>query len=139
MKNQVYRVFAIFAVFFGLMVAGVQAQAPSKVEVEIPFEFSAGKATLKPGVYTIKRLSGNYLTLRRNDGKSAVILNAPLTLTSSDPESVERLVFNKNGEQYSLSQIWLTVDTGRQLFVDSKTAKPERIELSLRAPKWARR
>ena len=132
MKNQVYRVFAIFAVFFGLAVAGVQAQAPSKVEVEIPFEFSAGKATLKPGVYTIKRLSGNYLTLRRSDGKSAVILNAPLTLTSSDPQSVERLVFNKHGEQYSLSQIWLTVDTGRQLFVDSKTAKPEHIEISLR-------
>ncbi|HJS24468.1 MAG TPA: hypothetical protein VJ751_08940 [Pyrinomonadaceae bacterium] len=132
MKNQVYRVSAIFAVFFGLAVAGVQAQAPSKMEVEIPFEFSAGKATLKPGVYTIKRLSGNYLTLRRSDGKSAVILNAPLTLTSSDPESVERLVFNKLGEQYSLSQIWLTVDTGRQLFIDSKAAKPEHIEISLR-------
>ena len=83
MKNQIYRVFAIFAVFFGLMVAGVQAQAPSKVEVEIPFEFSVGKATLKPGVYTIKRLSGNNLMLRRDDGKAA-ILHAPLTLTSSE-------------------------------------------------------
>lgn len=132
MRNQIYRVFAIFAVFFGLAVTGVQAQAPSKVEVDIPFEFSAGKATLKPGVYTIKRLSANNLMLRRSDGKSAVILNAPLTLTSSDPESVERLVFNKYGEQYSLAQIWLTADTGRQLFVERKSAKPEHIEISLR-------
>ena len=131
MKN-LQRVFAIFAVFFGLTVAGVQAQAPSKVEVDIPFEFSAGNATLKPGVYTIKRLSENNLLLRRSDGKSAVILNAPQTLTSSDSQSVERLVFNKHGEQYSLSQIWLTVDTGRQLFVERKSAKAERIELSLR-------
>ena len=130
MKNQVYRVIALFAVFFGLAVAGVQAQAPSKVEVEIPFEFSVGKSTLKPGIYTIKRLSGNNLMLRRSDGKSA-ILNAPLTLTSSDPNSVERLVFNKYGEQYSLSQIWLTADTGRQLFV-KKATKPEHIEISLR-------
>ena len=130
MKN-LYRVFAFVAVFLGLAVAGVQAQAPSKVEVDIPFEFSAGNATLKPGVYTIKRLSGNYLTLRRSDG-SAVILNAPLTLTSSDPQSVERLVFNKYGEQYSLSQIWLTVDTGRQLFVGNKSTKAEHIEISLR-------
>ena len=130
MRNQIYRVLAIFAVFFGLAVAGVQAQAPSKVEVDIPFEFSAGKATLKPGVYTIKRLSGNYLMLRRSDGKS-MILDAPLTLTSSDANSVERLVFSKSGEQYSLSQIWLTADTGRQLFVE-KSAKPEHIELSLR-------
>ena len=124
--------FAIFAVFFGLAVAGVQAQAPSKVEVDIPFEFSAGKVTLKPGVYTIKRLSGNNLMLRRSDGKSAVILNAPLSLTSNDPQSVERLVFNKHGEQYSLSQIWLTSDTGRQLFVDRKVSKPAHIEISLR-------
>ena len=131
MKNQVNRIFAIFAVFFGLAVAGVQAQAPSKVEVVIPFEFSVGKATLKPGVYTIKRLSGNNLMLRHGDGK-AVILNAPLTLTSSNPDSVERLVFNKYGEQYSLSQIWLTVDTGRQLFVEGKSSNPEHVEISLR-------
>ena len=131
MKN-LQKLFAIFAVFFGLAVAGVQAQAPSKVEVEIPFEFSAGKTTLKPGMYTIKRLSGNYLMLRSSDGESAVILNAPLTLTSSDPKSVERLVFSKYGELYSLSQIWLTVDTGRQLFVERKSAKPEHVEISLR-------
>src|SRR5215211_8582833 len=100
MKNQVYRVFAIFVVFFGLAVAGVQAQAPSKVEVNIPFEFSAGKTTLKPGVYSIKRMSGNLLSLRNTEDKSAVILNAPIKLTSNDPNAVERLVFNKDGERY---------------------------------------
>ena len=132
MRNQIYRVFAIFAVFFGLAVTGVHAQAPSKVEVDIPFEFSAGKVTLKPGVYTIKRLSGNNLMLRRSDGKSAVILNAPLSLTSNDPQSVERLVFNKYGEHYSLAEIWLTADTGRQLFVERKASRPAHIEISLR-------
>lgn len=132
MRNQIHKVFAIFAVFFGLAVAGVQAQTPSKVEVDIPFEFSAGKVKLKPGVYTIKRLSGNNLMLRRSDRDSAVILNAPFSLTSSDPQSVERLVFNKYGEQYSLSQIWLTADTGRQLFVGRKASKSERLEISLR-------
>ena len=131
MKN-LTKVFAMFAVFFGLAVADVQAQAPSKVEVDIPFEFSAGKAMLKPGVYTIKRLSGNNLMLRRSDGESAVILNAPLSLTSNDSQSVERLVFNKYGEQYSLSQVWLTADTGRQLFVGRKASKPAHIEISLR-------
>ena len=135
MKNQVYRVMAVLAVCFGLAVASVQAQAPSKVEVDIPFEFSAGKTTLKPGVYTIKRLSGNFLTLRHTDGKSTVILNVPLTLTSSDPNSVERLVFNKYGEHYALAQIWLTADTGRELHVARKAAKPERIEISLRTKK----
>ena len=132
MKQQIFKLTAIFAIFLGLAVTGVKAQASSKVEVNIPFEFSAGKTTLQPGVYSIKRMSGNYLTLRRVDGKSAVILNAPLNLTSSDPNAVERLVFNKYGDQYALAQIWLTADTGRELIVRKKTAKPEVVELSLR-------
>jgi hypothetical protein len=133
MKQQIFKLTAIFAIFLGLAVTGVKAQAPSKVEVNIPFEFSAGKTTLQPGVYSIKRMSGNNLALRSTDGKSAVILNAPLNLTSTDPESVERLVFNKYGDQYYLSQIWLTADTGRELSVRKKAAKPEIVELSLRA------
>jgi hypothetical protein len=133
MKQQIFKLTAIFAIFLGLAVTGVKAQAPSKVEVNIPFEFSAGKTTLQPGVYSIKRMSGNNMTLRSADGKSAVILNAPLNLTSTDPESVERLVFNKYGDQYYLSQIWLTADTGRELSVRKKAAKPEIVELSLRA------
>ena len=133
MKNQIYRAIAIFTVFFGLAVVNVHAQAPSKVQVNIPFEFSAGKTTLQPGVYSIKRMSGNYLQLQSIDGESAVILNAPLTLTSNDPDAVERLVFDKHEDQYYLSQIWLTSDTGREVFVKTKAGKPERIEISLRA------
>jgi hypothetical protein len=117
-----------------MAVAGVQAQAPSKVEVNVPFEFTAGKATLKPGVYSIRRMSGNLLALRSADGKS-VILNAPQSLSSSDPKAEERLVFDKYGDKYVLSQIWLTVDTGRQLFVEKKGANPQRIEIALRTRK----
>ena len=131
MKQQIFKLTAIFAIFLGLAVTGVQAQASSKVEVNIPFEFLAGKTTLQPGVYRIKRMSGSYLTLRSADGKS-VILNAPLNLTSIDPKSVERLVFNKYDDQYYLSQIWLTADTGRELIVRKKSTKPEIVELSLR-------
>ena len=133
MKQQIFKLTAIFAIFLGLAVIGAQAQASSKVEVNIPFEFSAGKTMLQPGVYSIKRMSGNYLTLRSADGKSAVILNAPLNLTSTDPNAVERLVFNKYGDEYALAQIWLTADTGRELIVRKKPAKPEVVELSLRA------
>ena len=132
MRNQIYRIFAIVGIFFGLAVGSIQAQAPSRVEVNIPFEFSAGNTTLKPGVYSIKRLSGNLLSLRNTEDESTVILNAPVTLSSTDPEAVERLIFNKDGDRYLLSQIWLTVDSGRELQAKTKTAKPERIEISLR-------
>ena len=131
MKHHIFKLTAIFALFLGFAVTGVQAQAPSKVEVNIPFAFSAEKTTLQPGVYSIRRMSGNYLALRSADGKSTVILNAPVNLTSLD-DKAERLVFNKYGDQYYLSQIWLTVDTGRQLIVRRKAPKPELVEVSLR-------
>jgi len=132
MKNQTYRLVAILGIFLVFAVASVHAQAPSKVEVNIPFEFSAGKTTLQPGVYSIKRMSGDNIIVRSEDGKSNVILNAPVSDTSSDPNAVERLVFEKHGEQYALSQIWLTADTGRQVWTSGKNKKSERIEIALR-------
>ena len=131
MKNQTYRLVAILGIFLGFAVAA-QAQAPSKVEVNIPFEFSAGKTTLPAGVYSIKRLSGNTVTLRSATGKSTVILNAPVTDSSSDPNAVERLVFDRYGEQFALAQIWLTADTGRQIWTNKKSVKSERFEIALR-------
>ena len=132
MKNQTYRLVAILGIFLGLAVVSVHAQAPSKVEINIPFEFSAGKTTLPAGVYSIKRMSGNNVTLRSEDGKSSVILNAPVTQTSTDPNAVERIVFDRYGEQFALSQIWLTADTGRQVWTGKKGQKSERIEIALR-------
>jgi hypothetical protein len=130
MKNLAFRIAAILGIFLGLAVAGVQAQTPSRVEVNIPFEFSAGKTTLQPGVYTVKRMSGNLVTLRNVDNKSSVILNAPVNLSSTNVAAKERLVFNKDGDRYFLAQIWLTVDSGRELLKEKKTA--ERIEIALR-------
>jgi hypothetical protein len=131
MKQQIFKLTAIVAIFLGVAVTGVQAQAPSKVEVNIPFEFSAGTKTLPAGVYSIKRLYGNNLIMRRVDGKSSVILNAPLNLTSLDDKG-ERLVFSKSGDDYYLSEIWLTADTGREIMVRRRVAKPEIVEVSLR-------
>jgi len=132
MKNKIYRVIAIFGMFFGFATVNAQGQAPSKVTVEIPFEFSAGKTTLHAGVYSIKRMSGELVTLRSEDGKSAATLNAPVTHNSSDPKAVERLVFSKQGERYFLSQIWLTADSGRQVWISREAEKGERIEVALK-------
>jgi len=131
MNNKTYSLVALLGIFLAFAVASVHPQAPSKVEVNIPFEFSAGKTTLQPGRYTIKRMSANNVTLRSADGKSSVILNAPVTDTSSDPNAVERVVFERYGDQYALSQVWLTADTGRQIWTNKKGARSERLEIAL--------
>ena len=132
MKNQIYRAIAILSMVFGMAGASVHGQTASQVEVDIPFEFSAGKAALKAGVYRVRRSSANLLVLRDSHGKS-VILNAPLSIESKD--NGERLVFHKYGEKYVLTQIWLTGETGRQLMPSEKIKgeKPERVEIAIRA------
>jgi hypothetical protein len=131
MNTKTYRIVAILGILLGFAVAGVNAQVPSRVEVNIPFEFAAGKTTLPAGIYSIKRMSGNNVTLRSKDGHSSVILNAPVTDSSSDPNAVERIVFEKYGDQYALAQIWLTANTGREIWIDKKGAKSERIAIAL--------
>ncbi len=131
MQNQIYRAIAIFAIFFGFAVVSAEAQTASRVEVQIPFEFTAGKTTLRPGVYTVKRMSGNLVQLKSADHKT-VILNAPVNLSSTSSKATERLVFNKYGHEYILAQIWLTADSGREVSNKKKSGHHERIELSLR-------
>ena len=143
MKNQIIKTTAILGLFFMLTIVSVQAQTPSRIEVNIPFDFSAGKATLKAGTYSIKRTSGNLLAIRSADGKTTAMIDAPLTIGSRDLRAGERLVFNQYGDQYFLSQVWLTVDTGRQLFTPgsekrvareyqlaNNNAKPKRVEIA---------
>ena len=131
MRNQIYRVIAILGIFLSFAGASVLAQTASRVEVSIPFEFTAGKTTLKPGVYQIKRMSGNLVTLRNVDDKSSVILNAPVNLSSQDVNATERLVFGKDGDEFVLAQIWLTADTGRELWKEKKGEKLERVAIAL--------
>jgi hypothetical protein len=144
MKNLVMRSTAIMGLFFMLAMVSVQAQTPSRAEVSIPFDFSAGKAALKAGTYGFKRMAGNAIAISTADGKPIALVNAPLTIGSRDFKAGERLVFNKYGEDYFLSQVWLTVDSGRQLFTsggETKTAreyklaknnaKPERVEIAV--------
>ena len=131
MRNKIYSIVAVFGIVLGLALATAHAQTPSKVEVDIPFEFSAGRKTLEAGVYTIKRMSGNLVRLQKTGGES-VILNAPATLAATDPQAVERLVFNKYDEQFQLTEIWLTADTGREVRTKATPEKPQRIEISLR-------
>ena len=144
MNKQVMRSIALLGLFFMLAIASVKAQTPSRVEVNIPFDFSAGKATLKAGTYSIKRASGNLLAISSVDGKTTALVNAPLTIGSRDSKAGERLVFNQYGSQYFLSQVWLSVDTGRQLFTSgaetkaarvyklaNHNAKPKRVEIAM--------
>jgi len=143
MKNRATSMLALAGLFLVLAVAKVPGQTPTKVVVNVPFDFMAGKANLKAGTYSIRRLNGNALSIRSADGRTSAIVNAPLTIGSRDFKAGERLVFNRYGTEYFLSQVWLSVDSGRQLHTTGKEektatefrithngAKPERVEVA---------
>jgi hypothetical protein len=136
----------MLGLFFVLAIATVNAQTASRLEVNIPFAFTAGKTTLPAGSYSVRKTSGNLIAIRSLDGKTTALVNAPLTLGSRDFKAGERLVFNQYGERYFLAQAWLSVDTGQQVFVSgaetkaareyrlaSNGAKPRRVEIALLA------
>jgi hypothetical protein len=138
MKNKVLTTMTTLGLFFMLAIAGIQAQTPSRIEANVPFDFSAGTAKLKAGPYTVKRLSDRTLSLRSADGKTSVIVSAPLAIESRNSKAMERLVFNQYGDEYFLSQVWLSVESGRQLFLtraESKLAEKSKLRMADAWPK----
>jgi hypothetical protein len=144
MKKQILRNTAMLGLFLMLAVATANAQTASRAEVTVPFDFLAGKVTLKAGSYSVKKLSGNTIAIRSVDGETTALVNAQLSLDSRDFKAGQRLVFNKYGDRYFLSQVWLSIETGRQLFTSAaevnaareyrlanKKAKPERVDVAM--------
>jgi len=137
MKNTIEKTFAIAGLLLMLTSGSVRAQTGSKALINIPFDFTAGTARLKAGTYNVKRVSDRALAISSVDGKKTTLVNAPLTLGSRDSNAGQRLVFNKYGDRYFLSQVWLEVDSGRQLFptaAEIKTAKEYRLAKTNPAP-----
>lgn len=145
MKHQILKTIAILGLFFMLAMTSVSAQTTGKVEVKIPFDFTAGKATFKAGTYSIKRVSNNSVAIRSLDGKTTKLIDAPLAIGARDSKAGERLVFNQYGDQYFLSQVWVDADSGRQLFTSGAEKKaaqeyklahnnenPQRVEIAAR-------
>lgn len=110
---------AILALFLMTAVISVQAQTQSG-EVKIPFDFYAGSEKMTAGTYVVKRMSDSALGIRRVNGKKTTLVIAPLTVGARDSKSGQRVVFNRYGDEFFISQIWLTEDSGRQVVPSKK-------------------
>ena len=104
----------------GGVVANAQVDSVPQIEANISFAFMVGDTKLPAGKYEIKTLddnSPNVLEIRSADSCTAVIFDTETAETRGDhfPSKTE-LVFDKVGDQYFLSQIWLVGSaTGNEL------------------------
>jgi len=105
-----------------IIVAGQVLQAEETMLVSVPFAFVAGNVTLPAGDYCIRKWNRNSDVLLITDSDQRAIATAAThSAQAKELQTESKLVFNRYGERYFLSQVW-TAGTirGRQLYKSSR-------------------
>lgn len=83
------------------------ATAQQKLVVDVPFDFVAGNKTLPAGEYYVRAGSSERtLVLVNQQDPSASTFMFTIDVLTNDAQSQSKIVFNRYGERYFLSQIW---------------------------------
>ena len=137
MKKQMITTMAAAIVFATLSIASVRAQDAGTVSVHIPFEFAAANRTLPAGDYYVRRsIRGAQVDMEIiSKDKSQTLRLTIHPVRGTDIQAASRLVFNRYGDQYFLSQLWIA---GRSNGEELTKASRERLlqrELAARSMK----
>ncbi len=145
MKKQFLKGLATFGLFLTLTVASAQAQTGYQIATNIPFDFTAGKASLRAGSYSIKLISGNTLLVSSSDGTESVLLLARQA-EHAGTRKPARIIFNRYGDRYFLSRIFLSEndlgcevnpsraerDLAREYRLAERGGKSQKVEIAVR-------
>jgi hypothetical protein len=115
MKRQAFSLISLLSL---LLVAGSAIAQTVHVRADVPFNFAAGDKSFPAGTYdvgSIDNVNTKILRLQARDGNSSMMVssNAAQNLKPADKT---KLVFNRYGNRYFLSEIWVNGATrGHQL------------------------
>ena len=114
MYKHVNQVLTALTLVAWLMVPAAQAQS-IMLKADIPFDFLVGDKRLPSGQYHVKSLNPVLTEIQSKDARSTAIA-LTTGMQAAKISDVGKLVFNRYGDQYFLSKIWVpSSDTGRQL------------------------
>jgi len=106
------------AAFLGLLLMSSLAPAHAQsLKFEVPFDFVAAQGTMPAGEYRVtpNQPAQNVVRLVSSKGSSAAICLTS-AIQSTHPSDTAKLVFNRYGNHYFLSQVWtLGSDRGHVL------------------------
>ena len=106
--------------------AGLYAQNSTPVTATVPFDFIVGKYLLPAGDYSVQQASAGMTFIRSADRKTNLAITTHLS-RSLDRQEQTHLVFNRYGNEYFLSQVWIQgSESGTQV-------RPNKRENELRA------
>ena len=114
MYKRVNQVLTALTLVAWLMVPATQAQS-IMLKADIPFDFLVGDKRLPSGQYHVKSLNPVLTQIESKDARSTAIV-LTTGMQAAKISDTGKLVFNRYGDQYFLSKIWVpSSDTGRQL------------------------
>lgn len=112
MKTRIFNL-VFLAAMVVLLTAVLNAQMPIRqplFRVDIPFAFMAGGTHLPAGHYYVYHPGDPYLVvIEKDDGRARAMTYVHPSAIDADKSST-KLVFNKYGDQYFLSQVWTEND-----------------------------
>lgn len=115
MKTRIVKLIMIMALALGFAAASAQAQtALNYTTFVVPFSFNVGKQVLPAGEYKVFA-ENQTIRVQKTDGKANAMAITQRTLGGNQSENEVKLTFRHNGDQYYLSQIWLSDQPGREL------------------------
>jgi hypothetical protein len=110
----------------GGVVANAQIDTGVTIQANVPFTFVVGDTTLPAGKYDIKALDDmpGVLDLRSVHGHTSVVFDTENAETRGDQiVSKGELAFDKIGDTYFLSQIWMAGSASGSQLVKSRMEK----------------
>ena len=107
MKNHI-RNFVLGAGLVGLLWSPL-LMAQVQETAEIPFDFHAGQSTLSAGTYSVIKAASSVLQLRNDDTRDSILL---MGVGREAAKEDARLVFNRYGDIYFLSAVWIPGSQG---------------------------
>jgi hypothetical protein len=112
-----------FALAMGLLASISSAPLFSQtitLKGKVPFDFHVGKVDMPAGEYLVQQ-SGPVITVRTAEGRTISAMYLTLPSRAPAARATGALVFNRYGEDYFLSKVWLPNSTeGRALPVLSR-------------------
>ena len=98
------------------------AFAQNTTKATIPFDFNVGQTKMTAGAYTVRSIAPGTIQLVRDDFKASAIVITHGVQASKAPEGA-KLVFNRYGDSYFLSQVW---NAGNPLGKQLPKSRPEK-------------
>ncbi len=103
----------VCTVIAALLVTGYLFAGDPRVTINIPFAFQAGKTALPAGEYDIDKIMPHVVRVVSTDGSLACLIVSNAVANPTGPPET-KLVFNRYGEKYFLSQVWLADNYGHE-------------------------